>query len=139
MKVTATLPDGEAKVLLDIPNWDFAWQDSYIFSGMVALPKGTRLDGEVVWDNTASNPHNPTNPPALVTWGERSFDEMGSVTLELLPHRQSERTVLTDALSERVKRDNAAATERDPGFKDYFEDLNNGRTPVFQAGERKEH
>ncbi len=80
MKLTATLPAGETKVLLDIPDWDFAWQDGYIFNDMVPLPKGTRLDGEVIWDNSASNPRNPQTPPVLVTWGERSFDEMGSVT-----------------------------------------------------------
>jgi hypothetical protein len=137
MKLTATLPAGETKVLLDIPDWDFSWQDGYIFSDMIALPKGTRLDGEVVWDNSASNPRNPSTPPGLVTWGERSFDEMGSVTLDLLPHLQAERTVLTDALSERSKRDRAAAEERDPGFKDYYDDMLNARTPVFQAGERK--
>jgi hypothetical protein len=138
MKLTATLPTGEAKVLLDIPDWDFAWQDGYIFSDMVVLPKGTRLDGEIVWDNSASNPRNPSSPPTLVTWGERSFDEMGSVTLDLLPHRQEERTVLTDALTERSKRDRAAAEARDPGFSDYFEDQINGRTPVFKAGEGKQ-
>jgi hypothetical protein len=138
MKLTATLPTGEAKVLLDIPNWDFAWQDGYIFSDMVALPKGTRLDGEVVWDNSASNPHNPSSPPVLVTWGERSFDEMGSVTLDLLPHRQEERTLLTDALTERAKRDKAAAEARDPAFADYYEDQANGRTAVFKAGDSKQ-
>lgn len=137
MKLTATLPGGETKTLLNIPNWDFAWQDGYIFSDMVALPKGTRLDGEVVWDNSATNPHNPTTPPVLVTWGEQSRDEMGSVTLDMVPHLQDERKVLTDALSERSRRDTTTAFDRDPGLKDYLDNLNNNRTPVFQAGERK--
>lgn len=137
MKLTATLPGGETKVLLNIPNWDFAWQDGYLFSDMVALPKGTRLDGEVVWDNAASNPHNPTTPPVLVTWGEQSRDEMGSVTLDLLPHRQEERKVLTDALSERSRRDTTTAFDRDPTLKDYLDQITNLRSPVFQAGERK--
>src|SRR4051812_29323014 len=95
MKLTATLPSGEVKVLLNIPKWDFAWQDGYMLSDMLPLPKGTRLDGEVVWDNSAANPHNPKNPPVEVTWGEQSFDEMGSVTLEMVPHLQAERVTLT--------------------------------------------
>ena len=137
MKLTATLPGGEIKVLLNIPKWDFAWQDGYIFSDMAPLPKGTRLDGEVVWDNSASNPSNPSTPPVLVTWGEQSRDEMGSVTLDLVPHLQAERKVLTDALGQRALRDQKAAYEKDPGLKDYFESLVNGQTKVFQNGERK--
>jgi hypothetical protein len=137
MQLTATLPTGEIKVLLDIPRWDFAWQDGYVFADMVALPKGTRLDGEVTWDNSATNPANPSSPPVAVNWGEQSRDEMGSVTLDLLPHRQEERKALTDALSERARRDTTTAMERDPSFREYLDKLVNGRTPVFQAGEHK--
>jgi mono/diheme cytochrome c family protein len=137
MKLTATLPSGETKVLLHIPSWDFAWQDGYIFSDMVALPKGTRLDGEVVWDNSASNPRNPTIPPVAVTWGEQSRDEMGSVTLDVVPHRQEERTLLTDALTQRSQRDAKAAYDRDPSLKSYVEAMKGLSSPVFQAGERK--
>jgi hypothetical protein len=136
MKLTATLPSGETKVLLNIPAWDFAWQDGYVFSDMTPLPKGTRLDGEVSWDNSASNPHNPSNPPVLVTWGEQSRDEMGSVTLDMVPHQQAERKVLTDALTERAKHDTGIAMQRDPSLKDYLDDMTNGRTPVFKSGEK---
>ncbi len=139
VKLTATLPNGDVKVLLNIPNWDFAWQDGYIFSDMAALPKGTRLDGEVVWDNSASNIRNPSSPPVPVIWGERTIDEMGSVTLDLLAHHEEERKVLTDALSERARRDVDAAYKRDPSLKSYYEDLIGNRTAVFQAGEHKEH
>jgi hypothetical protein len=137
MKLTATLPSGETKVLLNIPSWDFGWQDGYLFSDMVMLPKGTRLDGEVVWDNSASNPHNPASPPAPVTWGEQSFDEMGSVTLDLVPHLVSERKTLTDALSTRNRRDMEAAYASDPALKQYFEDLTHLRSKVFQNGDSK--
>src|ERR1019366_1852310 len=44
MKMTATFPDGTVKTLLDIQNWDFAWQDRYFFEEPIVLPKGTRLD-----------------------------------------------------------------------------------------------
>jgi len=92
----------------------------------------------VVWDNSASNPHNPTSPPALVTWGEQSRDEMGSVTLDLVPHLQVERKALADALSEHSNQIRDAAYARDPGLKDYADDLANGRTKVFQNGGTKE-
>jgi hypothetical protein len=88
IKLTATLPTGEVKTLLLIRDWDFAWQDRYYFQQFVPLPKGTRLDAEIHWDNSAENPRNPSNPPVRVTWGEQSKDEMGSVTLITVPHDQ---------------------------------------------------
>ncbi len=69
LKMTATLPSGEVKTLLAISDWDFAWQDRYFFKDFVALPKGTRLDAEVHWDNSANNPRNPSSPPQHVEWG----------------------------------------------------------------------
>ena len=90
LKMTATLPDGEVKTLLNIKDWDFAWQDRYIFDKLVPLPKGTRLDVEIHWDNSAENPKNPSNPPVRVTWGEQSKDEMGAVTLIGVPHEEKD-------------------------------------------------
>jgi hypothetical protein len=115
MKMTATLPDGEVKTMLLINDWDFAWQDRYYFKDSVALPKGTRLDCEIHWDNSAQNPHNPTNPPIRVTWGEQSKDEMGSVSLIGVPHDESDlktlqtelRSRTTDMARERVMTDPA--------------------------------
>jgi hypothetical protein len=94
MKMTATLPGGEVKTLLLIDDWDFAWQDVYYFKDFVTLPKGTRLDAEIHWDNSADNPHNPSSPPIRVTWGEESKDEMGSVTLLAVAQDESELATL---------------------------------------------
>jgi hypothetical protein len=94
MKLTATLPDGSLKTLLWIKDWDFAWQDRYYFKNLVALPKGTRLDTEIRWDNSASNPRNPSNPPARVKWGEESRDEMGSISLIAVAKEKTDRPAL---------------------------------------------
>jgi len=63
LKMTATLPSGEIKTLLFIKDWDFAWQDRYFFQELVALPRGTRLDTDIHWDNSVENPRNPRIPP----------------------------------------------------------------------------
>jgi len=81
MKMTATLPDGSTRGLLWIEDWDFNWQDSYFYKEKLALPQGTRLDVEIVYDNSAENSHNPNSPPARVRWGRESSDEMGSMIL----------------------------------------------------------
>jgi hypothetical protein len=94
MKMTATLPGGDVKTLLQIKDWDFAWQDRYYFKELVPLPKGTRLDTEIHWDNSAANPRNPSSPPKRVTWGEESKDEMGSLSLILVAQEESDRAAL---------------------------------------------
>jgi uncharacterized protein (TIGR03437 family) len=93
-KLTATLPTGEVKILLWIPDWDFAWQDQYTFQDLVPLPKGTRIDGELTYDNSAENIRNPNHPPKRVTWGEQSTDEMGSLILNVVPKDQNDSTAL---------------------------------------------
>jgi mono/diheme cytochrome c family protein len=89
-KATATLPDGSTKPLLWIQDWDFNWQDGYNYKEPVLLPKGTRIDVRITYDNTAANPRNPSNPPKRVWWGEESTDEMGSISFGLIPVRRED-------------------------------------------------
>jgi mono/diheme cytochrome c family protein len=103
MKMTATLPGGEVKTLLSINDWDFAWQDRYFFKDFVPLPKGTKLDVEIHWDNSAENPRNPSNPPVHVTWGEESKDEMGSISLIAVPHEESDLKALREDITRRSR------------------------------------
>jgi hypothetical protein len=100
MTMKATRPDGREQILVKIPDWDFAWQEQYTFKERVKLPKGTRLDTELIYDNSAANPHNPTSPPVRVQWGPMSTDEMGSVTLHVVAVREEETAALRDALKE---------------------------------------
>jgi hypothetical protein len=104
MKATATLPDGTTQPLLWIQDWDFNWQDRYIYKTPVALPKGTRIDVRLVYDNSADNPRNP-NPsaPKRVTWGEQSFDEMGSVNLAMQALRKEDESIVQKALADRAQ------------------------------------
>ncbi len=44
MKATATLPDGSTRPMIWINDWDFNWQDSYVYKEPFTLPKGTRID-----------------------------------------------------------------------------------------------
>jgi hypothetical protein len=76
MKVTATYPDGTVRPLIYIDDWDFHWQGTYNFAKPVALPGGTRIDVEAVYDNSPANRKNPSSPPRAVSWGEATTDEM---------------------------------------------------------------
>ena len=113
MKLTATFPDGAVRTLFWIQDWDFSWQERYRFKDFVALPKGTRLDVEIAWDNSAANKRNPSRPPARVTWGEESNDEMGSVGLQLVAARPGDLPELQRAYADFVR---SAALSR-PGLR----------------------
>ena len=76
VRVRATLPDGSSESLIDIPSWDYAWQDEYHFQEPFSLPAGTELIVDATFDNSAANPSNPSSPPRRVTWGEGTLDEM---------------------------------------------------------------
>ncbi|HEY1064560.1 MAG TPA: alkyl hydroperoxide reductase, partial [Pirellulales bacterium] len=76
MKVTAVLPDRSEKTLIDVPNWNYNWQDEYYFERPFKLPAGTRLDVSAAFDNSSDNPSNPSSPPRRVTWGDGTKDEM---------------------------------------------------------------
>ena len=97
MKMTATLPDGSTKGLLWIGDWDFGWQDSYFYTTPVVLPKGTRLDVEIAYDNSGDNARNPNSPPKRVMWGLGSFDEMGSMSLLAAAPSGPDRAALREA------------------------------------------
>lgn len=94
MKVTAALPDGEIKPLIWIKDWDFNWQDRYIYKRPIHLPAGTRIDVEAWYDNSAGNPFNPNSPPVEVRWGERSADEMGICFFDVTTDRPEDRRFL---------------------------------------------
>ncbi len=103
MTLTATLPDGRKKTLLEIADWDFNWQDQYVYKQDEPLPKGTVLHTRIVYDNTAENPRNPSSPPKHVKWGEQTTDEMGSVTLRMVAANESDLPTLQQAYRTHVR------------------------------------
>ena len=97
MSMTATLPDGRKITLMNIDDWDLDWQDRYQFKEPLDLPAGTVLKTRLVYDNSASNPENPNSPPRRITWGQESDDEMGSVTLIVVPEDNSKIQTIANA------------------------------------------
>ncbi|MDF2440004.1 MAG: hypothetical protein JWN98_988, partial [Abditibacteriota bacterium] len=100
MEVRATLPDGQARPLIKVVDWDFNWQMSYAFRQPVAVPRGTKISVRAHYDNSADNPRNPNNPPKKVTFGEETGDEM---CIAFLPYTV-DREDLTAGQSVRVLR-----------------------------------
>jgi hypothetical protein len=84
MKVNARFPDGVVIPLIHIKDWDFNWQGQYRYKQPMKLPKGTKIELEYVYDNSAGNPHNPSRPPVRVRFGEQTKDEMALAFLGLV-------------------------------------------------------
>ena len=64
-------PDSDdSLLLLDIPRWDFHWQDRYQFVEPVTIDFADVLRMSCTWDNSLSK------EPRYVVWGEGTSDEM---------------------------------------------------------------
>ncbi len=75
MMTKAIYPDGREEVLLNVPNYDFRWQETYFLKQQFLLPKGTKLMIVAYFDNSKNNPQNP-DPSKALRWGEPSDEEM---------------------------------------------------------------
>ena len=68
-------PDGESRMLLNVPNYDFNWQTTYVLDKPIEVPAGSRLHCKAVYDNSLSNLSNP-DPMRDVRFGDQTWDEM---------------------------------------------------------------
>lgn len=71
----AHYPDGTTEILLNVPRYDFGWQNRYDFVTPKRIVAGTVLRCIARYDNSAANPANP-DPSATVHTGTQSTDEM---------------------------------------------------------------
>jgi tetratricopeptide (TPR) repeat protein/mono/diheme cytochrome c family protein len=106
---SATLPDGSTRPLISIPDWDFRWQDVYLYARPVALPRGTTLSMRFTYDNSADNPRNPSRPPRAVVWGQNTWDEMGDLWVQVVPHTSADLAVLDLDIGRKTRAEDLAA------------------------------
>ncbi len=78
MVYTAYYPDGSTETLLDVPNYDYAWQTQYIYKAPKFLPEGTRIDVMAVYNNSEAKKaeYAEINIDRAVDFGAASVDEM---------------------------------------------------------------
>ena len=74
-RFTAEYPDGRKEILLDVPKYDFNWQNVYTFQEPKLMPKGTVIVCDGGFDNSADNLSNP-DPTQEVHWGDQTWEEM---------------------------------------------------------------
>lgn len=64
---TTHLATNKTQCLINIDDWDFNWQGSYMFKQPITIPIGSRISASAWYDNTT---------PKAVSWGEETTDEM---------------------------------------------------------------
>lgn len=108
-RYTARYPDGKQEILLDIPAYDFNWQNSYELKEPKKLPKGTVLRCEAKFNNSSSNAANP-DPNQEVGFGEQTYQEMMIGFYDVaIPREDAEKSSVADS-SKKGRR----ATDRKP-------------------------
>ena len=63
------------QILLDVPRYDFNWQNFYRLNEPVRIEAGEMIYVTAVYDNSKDNPFNP-DPSQYVYWGDQTFQEM---------------------------------------------------------------
>ena len=69
----------EETCLVEIPDWDFNWQQTFILEEPIEVPPGGRFKMTCVYDNSAGNQplvDGERIEPRDVTWGDGTLDEM---------------------------------------------------------------
>lgn len=83
----ARYPDGREELLLDVPRYDFNWQNTYVLAEPKVLPKGTVIHCVAHYNNSRSNLSNP-DPTKAVRWGDQTWEEMMIGYMETVPVHQ---------------------------------------------------
>lgn len=79
IKVVANLKGGKTQTIIDIPRWDFHWQQLYFFQTPLDVVAGENATLSCTFDNTAANQpiiNGEQVPAKTLTWGEDTLSEM---------------------------------------------------------------
>jgi hypothetical protein len=79
LRIEANPGTPDAKILLDIPEWDFHWQGTYQYVTPIPLKAGDVLRTTCTWDNSRDS------KPRYIVWGEGTDDEMCLAAVTIAP------------------------------------------------------
>ncbi|MCH2178240.1 MAG: redoxin domain-containing protein [Mariniblastus sp.] len=98
-EMTTVDQSGVAKTTLEVPQYDFNWQHSYLFESPIDLSELKEIRYLATFDNSANNPFNP-NPNVSVTWGDQTFEEMAVAFFEVSQPRNTKVQKTTESTTE---------------------------------------
>jgi len=86
-RIESLEPNGDRKLLLDVPRYDFNWQNTYVFADPLLMKNGSKLLCSAWYDNSDKNPSNP-DPTKTVGWGDQTWEEMFVAQFEMVVDEQ---------------------------------------------------
>lgn len=92
----AITPSNDTLRLVEIPEWDFNWQEFYQFKKPLYIPSGSTIHAEAIYDNTVNNLSNPFDPPRDVFFERGSMtetEEMMRLTFLYIPYQKGDETI----------------------------------------------
>jgi Secretion system C-terminal sorting domain/Copper type II ascorbate-dependent monooxygenase, C-terminal domain len=92
-----TTPQGDTIKLIRINDWNFHWQGGYTFQKVQKIPTGSIIHAYAEYDNTLDNPHQPSDPPRLVTVGEATTDEMMLIYFSYMTYQPGDENIVLDS------------------------------------------
>lgn len=98
IQVYGISPNNDTLKLIDIPHWDFEWQDFYFYKYIQKAEIGSTFYCEGTYDNTSGNLHNPNSPPITVYPGLNTSDEMMVTFMHVMDYYPGDETYNLDSL-----------------------------------------
>jgi hypothetical protein len=126
-EVYAVTPQDDTLNIIQIEDWDFNWQGTYTLDRMLKLPAGSQLYTTADYDNTSSNPNNPSSPTIGVGWGEGTTDEMFVVFLYYVPYQEGDEDIIIGDLPLRIEE------QRSPTGSNFYPPTPNPARSDFQV------
>ena len=75
MSARVIYPDNTVEDIINVADYNFAWQPTYRMDEPMVLPAGSRVVVEGLFDNSEYNPGNP-DPTVPAVGGPQSWEEM---------------------------------------------------------------
>ena len=101
-KAYVVTPAKDTIKLVEILDWDFNWQEFYRFRHPIKIPKGSVLNAEARYDNTARNMNNPNRPPIDIAFERGNMDddreEMMRLVFVYLPYNEGDEIIKMENL-----------------------------------------
>jgi len=108
-----TYPNGKKEILLDVPRYDFNWQNWFERQQPLMIPAGSELLCTAHFDNSDNNIFNP-DPTKPVYWGDQTWDEMMIGWYDVaFPKGEAEKLLSAQRDADRIQRREAIKRIRD--------------------------
>jgi hypothetical protein len=88
---------GDTLPIIRINDYDFKWQGNYLPQKPIVITPGSRLEGWATYNNTLTNPRQPSDPPKKVTAGEATTNEMFLIYFGYTIYRQGDEDIIIDS------------------------------------------